>query len=51
MSDWLDENMDLLDAVAADLNPRDVADTGRPGLTVESVLRPLCQHDVRHLHQ
>jgi IS5 family transposase len=39
MSLWLDQNMDLLDGVAADINPRDVEDTGRPGLTVESVLR------------
>lgn len=39
MSTWLDDNMDVLDGVAADLNPQDVADTGRPGLTVESVLR------------
>ena len=31
--------MEVLDRVAADINPRDVADTGRPGLTVESVLR------------
>lgn len=39
MSTWLDQNKEVLDRVAADLNPHDVADTGRPGLTVESVLR------------
>jgi len=31
--------MDLLDWVAADINPRNVEDTGRKGLSVESVLR------------
>jgi IS5 family transposase len=39
MSGWLDQNMDLLDGVAADINPRNVEDTGRKGLSVESVLR------------
>ena len=39
MSGWLDQNMDLLDWVAADINPRNVQDTGRKGLSVESVLR------------
>lgn len=39
ISAWLDQNMEVLEWVAADLNPHDVADTGRPGLTVESVLR------------
>ncbi len=39
MSGWLDQNMDLLDWVAADINPRNVEDTGRKGLSVESVLR------------
>ena len=39
MSEWLDQNMDLLDWVAADINPRNVEDTGRKGLSVESVLR------------
>ena len=39
MSGWLDQNMDLLDWVAADINPRTVEDTGRKGLSVESVLR------------
>ena len=39
MSQWLDQNMDLLDWVAADINPRNVQDTGRKGLSVESVLR------------
>ncbi len=39
MSVWLDQNMDLLDGVAADINPCTVEDTGRKGLSVESVLR------------
>jgi len=39
MSGWLDQNMDLLDWVAADINPCIVEDTGRKGLSVESVLR------------
>ncbi|MCH7507786.1 MAG: ISNCY family transposase [Proteobacteria bacterium] len=39
MSVWLDQNMDLLDWVAADINPHNVEDTGRKGLSVESVLR------------
>ncbi len=39
ISDWLDQHMDLLDWVAADINPRNVEDTGRKGLSVESVLR------------
>ena len=39
MSAWLDQNMDLLDWVAADVNPCQVEDTGRKGLSVESVLR------------
>jgi IS5 family transposase len=39
MSDWLDQHLDLLDRVAADINPRIVEDTGRKGLSVESVLR------------
>ena len=39
MSGWLDQNMDLLDWVAADINPHNVEDTGRKGLSVESVLR------------
>jgi IS5 family transposase len=39
MSGWLDQNMDLLDWVAVDINPRNVEDTGRKGLSVESVLR------------
>lgn len=39
MSDWLDQHMDLLDRVAADINPCNVEDTGRKGLSVESVLR------------
>ena len=39
MSGWLDQNMGLLDWVAADINPCTVEDTGRKGLSVESVLR------------
>ena len=39
MSDWLDQHMDLLERVAADINPCNVEDTGRKGLSVESVLR------------
>jgi len=39
MSVWLDQNMDLLDWVAADINPCTVEDTGRKGLSIESVLR------------
>ncbi len=39
MSDWLDQNIDLLDWVAADVKQRNVEETGRKGLTIESVLR------------
>jgi len=39
MSDWLDQHTDLLDWVAADVKQRNVEETGRKGLTVESVLR------------
>ena len=39
MSDWLDENLDLLGWVAADVKQRNVEETGRKGLSVESVLR------------
>ena len=39
MSDWLDQNLDLLDWVAADVKRRNVEKTGRKGLTIESVLR------------
>ena len=39
MSEWLDENLDLLDWVAADIKQRNVEETGRKGLSVESVLR------------
>ena len=39
MSDWLDENIDLLDWVAADVKRRNVEETGRKGLSIESVLR------------
>ena len=39
MSDWLDQHLDLLDRVAADIKPCNVEDTGRKGLSVESVLR------------
>jgi len=39
ISDWLDTQLDLLDWVAADIKQRNVEDTGRKGLSVESVLR------------
>jgi len=39
MSDWLDEHLDLLDWVAADVKQRHVEETGRKGLSIESVLR------------
>jgi len=39
MSDWLDENLDLLNWVAADVKQRHVEKTGRKGLSIESVLR------------
>ena len=39
MSDWLDQHLDLLDWVAADVKQRHVEETGRKGLTIESVLR------------
>jgi len=39
MSDWLDENIDLLDWAAADVKRPNVEETGRKGLSIESVLR------------
>ena len=39
MSDWADQNIDLLDWVAADVKRRNVEETGRKGLSIESVLR------------
>jgi transposase, IS5 family len=39
MSEWLDEHPGLLDGVVADLRRRGVKDTGREGLSAESVLR------------
>ena len=39
MSDWLDQDRELLDWVAADVKQRHVEKTGRKGLTIESVLR------------
>ena len=39
MSDWLDQHLDLLDWVAADVKQRHVEETGRKGLSIESVLR------------
>jgi len=39
MSDWLDQNIDLLDWVAGDVKQRNVEETGRKGLSIESVLR------------
>jgi len=43
ISAWLDQNMDLLDWVAADISPYSVEDTDRKGLSVESVLQQLYQ--------
>lgn len=39
MSDWLDTQLGLLDWVAADVKQRNVEETGRKGLSIESVLR------------
>jgi len=39
MSVWLDDQLDLLDWVAADVKQRNVEETGRKGLSIESVLR------------
>ena len=39
MSEWLDRHTDLLDWVAADVKQRPMEETGRKGLTIESVLR------------
>jgi transposase, IS5 family len=39
ISDWLDEQTELLSLVAADLRGHGIKDTGRQGLSVESVLR------------
>ncbi len=39
MSDWLDQNIDLLDWVATDIKQHNVEETGRKGLSIESVLR------------
>ena len=39
MSDWLDANLDLLDWVEADVKQRNLEETGRKGMTIESVLR------------
>jgi len=39
MSDWLDNNPDVLDWVAADVGNRLAKTTGRKGLSIESVLR------------
>ncbi len=39
MSDWLDQNPDILDWVAADVGNRLARETGRKGLSIESVLR------------
>ena len=39
MSDWLDRHLDLLDWVGGDVKQRNVEETGRKGLTIESVLR------------
>ncbi|RDH88641.1 MAG: hypothetical protein DIZ78_01560 [endosymbiont of Escarpia spicata] len=39
MSDWLDTQLGPLDWVAADVKRRNVEETGRKGLPIESVLR------------
>jgi IS5 family transposase len=39
MSDWLDQHLDLLEWVAGDVKQRHVEETGRKGLSIESVLR------------
>ena len=39
MSAWLDTQPELLDWVAADVKQRNVEETGRKGLSIESVLR------------
>jgi len=39
MSDWLDEHLQLLEWVESDVQQRTVEETGRKGLTYESVLR------------
>lgn len=50
MSDWLDQNIDLLDWVAADVKSRNVEETGRKGLSVESVLRCALLKQYRQLN-
>ncbi len=37
MSDWLDQHLDLLDWVGADVKQRNVEHTGRKGLTIDGV--------------
>ena len=39
MSAWLDKNIDLLDRVEVDVKRRNLEETGRKGLSIESVLR------------
>ena len=39
MSDWLDGHREVLERVERDLKTREVAETGRKGMSVESVLR------------
>ncbi len=39
MSEWLEQHAEVLDWAAADISPQSVANTGRPGLTVESIVR------------
>lgn len=39
MSQWLDAHLDLLEWVAADVKTRNTEETGRKGLSIESVLR------------
>lgn len=39
MSDWLDQHPELLDLVAQDIDPEGRSESGRDGLTFESILR------------
>jgi len=39
MSQWLDEHLELLDWVAADMKEQDLEETGRQGMSLDSILR------------
>lgn len=39
MSDWLDRNPEILDWIAPDLCRAEIKETGREGLSVESIVR------------